>query len=284
MPNSDGAKLQCDHANKQEKQEKIDLEFLQLALKPSWKNTEKTEQPDFIIEDHDGSKFGLELTNIFQGDDNRKGSKAHQKEKTNANSLQKIRKECVELFPFCSEYSLDWGVEPFNEEKAIDLIKSIMNYIKNNCDVKIKSRHFLVKDYKIDECDENINGMHEGIQDFVHVKHDKYNPIWRVLADHLPLENKANREIQNCIDKKSKKLSSYKNKTNKVKLLISSYSFLHTSQSIYPDENFFPDLKGFDIVYFSYSPYGVIEYNSSKEKKIYSALNGEVTSQKFVDK
>lgn len=215
----------------QKEEEKHYVELLQLSLEENWIIYPK-EAPDFEVHDKYGI-FGLEVTECHSGRSNSKGSLFKKEEMIRHGKIEKARIEFNGKYPHLSNMNIFYA----SKTKRIEE-KFILDALEKN----ISKIHNIISPLVVYDNNNPIGELWISFSDLGEAK-------WLYISDLHGSIERANENIQDCIDKKLKKLDYYKKNYNVVSLLIYSNLFFN-SEKIRPTDDFVPRLGGFHKVYF----------------------------------
>ena len=216
------------------------------AYQASWKlgeewQLEDRESPDFLVTSA-GRCFGLEVTSCHIGPKTRKGSAERAKESSNHQGLTEIR----------ARYEAAGGVGlnlryrgQVSANAADELLLALLN-------TGFETRTLFDPPERLDLSDAMV---------YVHATP---NVSWLILNDRAGWVSQDGSFLQREIDLKAKKLPTYRQAFDDIRLLVVA-DRIYNSGKLQLQDGFRPLLRGFDAVYFFSYPSSVSAFYASDD-------------------
>ncbi|SOB95022.1 hypothetical protein [Thalassospira xiamenensis] len=233
--------------DKQKKSERQFVESTAKILELNWKIIDEGEKPDFIVE-HLGAKFGLEVTEIFNGPKTRKGSAIRKRKE--AHRISQLR-------TLQQVYEAETGVKLY-----LRFLRSPANNSRGNIsDIELEEVHKAL-------LAENLESKTFGFSQMLDLPSGGKLQItiyrhsdWVIINDQVGLVLQSPAEkIQAAIDDKIGNLECYKGRAgDDIRLLIVADRRNNSGKISIPENRLIEiDRKGFSTVYFLSHPYEAI--------------------------
>lgn len=238
-----------------EDQKKKEFAIVRIAsaiLREDW-HLRECESPDFIVSTPSAT-FGLEVTECHAGRSDKKGSVLAREARHRQKIMDEIRAKAIETYPQVVDWALSflgpWSNRESVETAVMEALKHEISGVDRNSAIQFP--------------EEGTEFPSLGAFPPVLVS-QRAHPLtvfqWRYMADYAGYLEISSVQLQDAIDAKADKLLRYRKKCNEVRLLVNAFS-LEASGNVSVDPTFSPDIRGFDVVYFLYSPLYVVEYPS----------------------
>lgn len=227
--------FQRTSADRQKEYERYYAQQAASKLKESW-SLRDHETPDFMVTTPTGI-FGLEVVECHIGTKSkRKGSRQRAFERENDRWLKSIR-EAVETklsVPLTVQY-----IGPASQEARDDILASIAEEM-----LETKERLY--------SFERRVRGGKLFVTVGVH-------PVWTFIQNQVGWVSRDGAFLQREIDAKAAKLDAYRVHARDVRLLVLADRIYNSGKLELP-EDFRPDLRGFDAVYFFSTPVSVTAF------------------------
>lgn len=238
-----------------EDQKKKELAIVRLAstiLCEDW-HLRECESPDFIVSTP-STTFGLEVTECHAGWSDKKGSVLAREARHRQKIMDEIRAKAIETYPRVVDWALSFHGPWSNRESVETAVMEALKHETSGAD----------RNPSIPLPEEDTEFPSLGALPTVLVS-QRAHPLtvcqWRYMADYAGCLEISSVQFQDAIDAKANKLLVYRKKCKEVRLLVNAFS-LEASGNLSVDPAFSPDIRGFDVVYFLYSPIYIVEYPS----------------------
>lgn len=205
-----------------------------LKLGEEW-HLEEREAPDFLVTTATGM-FGLEVTDCHIGARTRGGSKARAAESANARWLKNVREE----------YERQGGVGlhlryfgEASEAARLRLLAALGSTVFEDT-------------YDSPPREFSILGGRAWASKAPHT-------VWTMVSDRVGWVSHDGAYLQREIDAKAEKLTKYREICSDIRLLVVA-DRIHNSGKLELDDDFIPNLRGFDAVYFFSYPISVTAF------------------------
>jgi len=229
---------------RQLKKHKEQSEAFQASLKlgEEW-TLEPRESPDFIVTSAE-QRFGLEVTDAYIGPKTKKGAVERAKESANHKWLTAIRRRYEAAGGVGLHVRYHGAVD---KAAADELLQALL-------DARLET----VSQFARLDRFELTHG-----KAYVHTTPNVY---WMMLDDRVGWVSQDGGYLQREIDLKAKKLAKYRAVCADIRLLVVA-NRIYNSGKLQLEDDFRPDLRGFDAVYFFSYPSSLTAFYASDEER-----------------